>query len=88
MIEARESSSADDVSIRMSHCSQSVVDSMIYGIFDLFLECQDQKCELKPVRVKYMLRVMRVELQNKLFIWEKTTDKFYINTYILATNSK
>lgn len=43
MIEARESSSADDVSIRMSHCSQSVVDSMIYGIFDLFLECQDQK---------------------------------------------
>lgn len=45
VIEARESSSADDVSIRMSHCSQSVVDSMIYGIFDLFLECQDQKCE-------------------------------------------
>lgn len=38
---------------------------------------------MKPVRVKYMLRGMRVELKNKLFIWEKTTDKFYIDTYVL-----
>lgn len=34
-----------------------------------------------------MFRVMRVELQIKLFIWEKTTEKFYINiSYIFATN--